>query len=640
MPVTLSSSACRNLVSGFEKTQIIPVFSLRIVFFSYMKRFFFLFWAIFLLNDVFAQKLSYQVSFPNIAHHEGFFELTVTGARQNNLTFRMSRSSPGRYATHEYGKNVYDVKAFDRTGAPVAVRRVDGDVYEVANKSGFVKVQYILYANHPDGTYAGIDPGGVHLNIPASFMWVKGLENAPVDVKFLLPSEKKNWTIATQLFPTTDANTFTAPDLQYLMDSPVKIGALKMQSWKVDQAPYNFVLALEAEGNDSLAKMFMNKVKKITEESKEVFGEFPVFENNQYTFLTSINPYVKGDGMEHRNSTVIHLPTAFNGASNLLGVFSHEFFHAWNVERIRPKSLEPFNYEKSNMSPDLWFAEGFTQYYGDLIMERAGFVSEEEFCRTLTSLVNTKENSAGAKRLSPADASCMAVFVDAGVAVDKTNYPNTFTSYYPYGASIALALDLELRVRNRTLDNFMQALWKKHGKTEIPYVIADLEAVLEQVSGDQVFAKSFFDKYVYGRESFDYGTLLQKAGMTLKKQFEGRAWIGDVRWADGKAVIASNTIMGSPLYAAGLDIDDHILSLDGKSVVSQGTIMDILASHKPSDQLSLEYKHRNEIKMTMITLAENPRFVVDLNERLNLPMTAEMLKFRKQWLGSKVLESR
>jgi predicted metalloprotease with PDZ domain len=605
-----------------------------------MKRIYFLFLAFFVLNDVIAQKLSYQVSFPNIVHHEGLFELTVTGAKQNNLIFRMSRSSPGRYATHEYGKNVYDVKAFDRTGAPVVVRRVDGDVYEVANKSGFVKVQYFLYANHADGTYAGIDPGGVHLNIPAAFMWVKGLENAPVEVRFLLPTEKRNWTIATQLFPTTDAYTFTAPNFQYFMDSPVKIGVLKMLNWKVDPAPYNFQLALEAEGSDSLATMFMNKVKKMTAEAKEVFKEFPAFENNQYTFLTSINPYVKSDGMEHRNSTVIHLPTTFTGGSNLLGVFSHEFFHAWNVERIRPKSLEPFNYEKSNMSPDLWFAEGFTQYYGDLILERAGFVSAEDYCRTLASLVNTKENTAGAKRLSPADASCMAVFVDAGVAVDKTNYPNTFTSYYPYGAAIALALDLELRVRNRTLDDFMQALWKKHGKTEIPYTIPDLQVILEQVSGDQVFAKSFFEKYVYGRESFDYGTLLNRAGMNLKKQFAGQAWLGDVRWSEGQPVIASNTIMGTPLYAAGLDIGDQILSLDGKPVVSVAAISDILAAHKPGDQISLEYKHRSETKMTLVTLGENPRFVLELNEKVNLPVTEEMLKFRKLWLGSQVVSNK
>jgi predicted metalloprotease with PDZ domain len=273
-----------------------------------------------------------------------------------------------------------------------------------------------------------------------------------------------------------------------------------------------------------------------------------VFDYGQYTFLASINPYVKGDGMEHRNSTMIALPVAFDGSDNLLGVFSHEFFHTWNVERIRPKTLEPFNFEKSNMSFELWFAEGFTQYYGELLLARAGFNSPEEYSQTLSSLVNTKENTAGAKRISPVEASCQAVFVDAGVAIDKTNYPNTYTSYYPYGASIALALDLELRTRGLTLDGFMQAVWQKHGKPELAYEVGDLQQVLAAYAKDKAFADGFFAKYVNGHESFNYAPLLQMAGLTLKKQFPEQAWIGDVRFKEGAGLtILSNTIINSPL---------------------------------------------------------------------------------------------
>jgi len=586
----------------------------------------------------FGQKLNYVVSFPNIVHHEGLFELTVTDAKQNPLVFRMSRSSPGRYATHEYGKNVYRVIAFDKAGNQIVVQRLDGDVYQVSNPSGYVKIQYTLYANHPDGTYAGIDANSVHLNIPASFMWVKGMEKAPIEVKFQLPQEKK-WRIATQMTATQDPNVFSAPDLQYFMDSPIKIGSLNIKEWKAANTPCNFRLALEVNASDAVSTEFAEKVRRVTEEAKEVFGEYPVFEGNQYTFLASINPYVKGDGMEHRNSTVIHLPTAFNGSSNLLGVFSHEFFHAWNVERIRPKTLEPFNYEKSNMSFELWFAEGFTQYYGDLLLKRADFVSQEQYCGTIASLINTKENTPGARSLSPAEASCMAVFVDAGVAVDKTNYPNTYTSYYPYGASIALALDLELRSRNLSLDDFMKALWKKHGKTEIAYTIPDLQNVLLAVTKDQIFSQNFFKKYVYGHESFDYAPLLLKAGITLKKQFAGKAWLGDVRWKEGNPLaISANTIVGTPIYEAGIDIDDQLLKLDGQSVGSSASINEILEKHKPGDQIPVEFVHREEVQMAMITLGENPRFSVELNEKLNLPVTGEMLKFRKLWFDSKVVD--
>jgi predicted metalloprotease with PDZ domain len=589
--------------------------------------------------NVFAQKISYVVSFPNISHHEAQIELTVTGAAEKELICRMSRSSPGRYATHEYGKNIYDVKASDQSGKSLKVTRLDADVYQVSNSGGFARIQYTLYANHPDGTYAGIDISSIHLNAPAVFMWVKGLEKAPVEIKFELPADKK-WTIATQLKSAGSPDSFTAPDLQYLMDSPVKIGSLIVKDWMLtnpDKKSAHFRLALEASGSDSLITAFAGKVAKMTKEMQAVYGEFPAFDYGQYTFLASINPYVKGDGMEHRNSTMITIPTVFDDSSNLLGVFSHEFFHAWNVERIRPKTLEPFNYEKSNMSLELWFAEGFTQYYGELVLARAGFTSLDNYCRTLGSLVNTKENTAGAKRISPVQASCQAVFVDAGVAVDKTNYPNTYTSYYPYGGAIALALDMELRLRSLTLDDFMKAMWIKHGRTEIPYTVSDIEDVLAAVTKDKVFATGFFSKYVNGHESVDYAALLQKAGLTLTKRAAGKAWLGDGRYEEGATLkILNNTVTGTPLYVAGLDIDDQIVRVDGKKIGTKADLNAVLAAHKPGDDISVEYLHRDQSMFTEVTLTEDPWLIVQTNESLNLPVTDDMKKFRASWLGSKV----
>jgi predicted metalloprotease with PDZ domain len=589
--------------------------------------------------NVFSQKINYEVSFPNLLHHEAQIKVNVTEVSQKELLFRMSRSSPGRYATHEYGKNVYNVKATDRSGKALSIERVDGDIYKISGINGNATVEYTLYANHADGTYAGLDESSVHLNMPATFMWVKELEKAPIEVKFALP-EKSTWTIATQLHKTKDPNTFTAPGLQYFMDSPTKIGELIWKEWTLDNAggkQSKFRLALEANSNDSLATSFAGKVKKITQEAKTIFGEYPVFDSPEYTFLASINPYVRGDGMEHRNSTMISIPVAFNGSDNLLGVFSHEFFHTWNVERIRPKTLEPFNFEKSNMSYELWFAEGFTQYYGDLILKRAGFDELAEYCNTLTFLVNTKENTVGAKRISPVEASCNAVFVDAGVAIDKTNYPNFYTSYYPYGASVALALDLELRTRGLNLDDFMKMVWEKHGKPEIPYQVSDLQKVLAAYSKDNAFAETFFTKYVNGHASFDYAPLLAKAGLTLKKASEGQAWLGDVRYNAGTGLtIGSNTLIGSPLYEAGLDIDDQILKVDGKSVNTQAELMNIVKAHKPGDQLGIEYKHREQAKTTVIKLIENPALAVVTNESIGKPVTPEMENFRKSWLTSKV----
>jgi predicted metalloprotease with PDZ domain len=603
------------------------------------KKYGFIGFALLLSAAAYAQKISYSVSFPNIVHHEASISLTATGIPAGKAVFRMSRSSPGRYATHEFGKNVYDVKAFDQSGAPIAINRIDGDVYEVPKQNGTVRVDYTLYAAYADGTYSGIDESSIHLNMPSVFMWIRGFDKAPITVTFNVPADKK-FTIATQLKPTGNANEFTAPGLQYFMDCPTKIGNLVWKNWEIknpDGNSYQFRLAMEAEASDTQATVFANKVQRITREAQAVYGEVPAYDYGTYTFIASINPYVDGDGMEHRNSTMISIPIVFNGANNLLGVFSHEFFHCWNVERIRPKTLEPFNFEKSNMSNELWCAEGFTQYYGELLIGRAGIKPIEGVLGSFSNLINTKENSAGAQRYSPVEMSRDAVFVDAGVAVDRTNYPNMYSSYYPYGGAIALALDLTLRSQyHLTLDDYMTALWKRFGKTEVPYTVPGLEEVLAQVTNDKTFAADFFTRYVNGHESFNYKPLLEKAGLTLKKQFAGKAWLGPAQYNEGTTQLNSNTVIGTPLYNAGLDFDDVILLLDNRTVSKPLDISDILSIHKPGDAITVQFKHRGETKKTTITLAENPAYTLTTFEQDGLTVSSEQLAFRKAWLGTKV----
>ncbi|HMH20981.1 MAG TPA: PDZ domain-containing protein [Puia sp.] len=594
------------------------------------------------MQTAIGQRISYIVSFPNLAHHEAKIELIVSDVPMRDAIFRMSRSSPGRYATHEFGKNIYDVKAFDAQGKALTITRTDGDVYEVPHHSGYIKVQYTLYGNYADGTYVGIDPSDIHLNMPGAFLWIKGLDNVPISIHFSVP-EDLHYSIATQLQPTDDPWTFSARGLQYFMDCPTKIGDLHYKKWQVknpDGKSYAFSIALDGAANDSVFTAFSGKVQKIVRQAQAVYGETPAYDYGTYTFLASINPYVFGDGMEHRNSTMISIPTTFSGNDFLLGVFAHEFFHCWNVKRIRPKTLEPFNFEKSDMSNELWFAEGFTQYYGELLLERAGFGADTSFVtNSAAGLINTKVNTPGARLYSPVDASRMAVFVDAGVAVDRTNYPNIYTSYYPYGGAIALALDLELRGRHqKTLDDFMQAAWKKFGKPEIPYTVPGLEDVLSSLTGDKKFAQDFFEKYINGHEPIDYNALLAPAGFVLKRPGEGKAWIGNGRYTEKEGlVIGNNTQRGTPVYDAGLDIGDKIVTLDGQPVKTQTDLGKLLEAHHPGDKLSLGYEHRTDKKTTTITLGESASVTVMTFERAGMPVTPAILQFRKSWLGAKGL---
>lgn len=587
-----------------------------------------------------AQKISYKVAFPNAVHHEARISLIVTGLQQKTAIFKMSRSSPGRYATHEFGKNIYDVTATDQQGRSLDIRRIDGDVFEVKDHKGSITVTYTLFANHADGTYAGIDPESIHLNMPAAFMWIKGYDQLPIEISFELPAENKG-IVATQLFPTSRPHTFTAPGLQYFMDSPTKIGDLIIREWNVanaDGKSYTIRIALEADATSEQVDELTEKTKKIVAEAKAVFGEYPVYETGRYTFIMSANSYVQGDGMEHRNSTMISQPTNSFNPTFLLGVTSHEFFHNWNVERIRPKTLEPFNFEKSNMSHELWFAEGFTQYYGDLLLTRAGLTPPQRFIGTVGALVNTKSNSPGAIYYSPVDASNHAVFVDASVSIDKNNYGNMFTSYYTYGAAIALALDLELQTRfGKTLDAYMKAMWKNHGKSEVPYTLTSMQQTLAGITNTS-FAEEFFKKYIAGHEAINYAALLEKAGYQIKKSNEGKAVTGmnvRINERDNKLVVASATTRGSAAYEAGLDINDEIIRLDETNVKTPADVNTFIQNKKPGDVIKVTYKHRGKEKLTSMTLKENTGLtVVDISS-MGQTITEDMKKIRDSWFTSK-----
>jgi predicted metalloprotease with PDZ domain len=545
------------------------------------------------------QPVRYEVSFPNHVHHEAKIRMFIPQVK-NFTNIRMSRSSPGRYATHEFGKNVYNVKAYDSASKKeVNVLKVDGDVYTVNHTGSSLVVEYTLFGDHVDGTYSAIDRTHAHLNIPATFMWVTGRDRSPVEVNFIIP-EKSNWKVATQMAPGKTATQFLAPDLQYFMDSPVELSDFKERNWTVQHKNgKSQVISLVLHGDvaDDVLDAFASDVKKIVIETAKVFGELPDFDYGKYTFLMDLMPSNHGDGMEHRNSTVITRPANKLTADVLkarFGTTAHEFFHAWNVERIRPETLEPFNFTTANMSDGLWVAEGFTQYYGGLVLVRAGLQSDSAFLRTLGFYVGGLVNQPGGKFYTPVQASQMAIFTDAATAIDKTNFGNIFYSYYSYGAGIAGILDLTLRKdHQQTLDAYMQLLWKKYGKTGKPYTIDGLEAALGELT-NPAFAKQFFRSYVHGTERPSLQSIFTSVGVVMENPGAGRASIGSyqVKIVDGKAELTSVVQVGTPLYEAGLETGDLITSLDGKPVTTAEAFSQLIASKQPGDEIPITFTSR------------------------------------------------
>jgi predicted metalloprotease with PDZ domain len=592
--------------------------------------------------SAFAQnEIKYTVSFPNAIHHEAAVSMQIPNVPAGTLKVRMSRSSPGRYATHEFGKNVYNLKAFDANGKPLAIKQSAGDVYEIPNHGNAVKISYTLFGNWIDGTYAGFDETHAHMNIPATFAFPVGMDNRPRIVKFNY-AEKQNWKVATQLKPMGN-ETYFAPNLQYFMDSPTELANYKTASWQVknpDGKTQTIHLISHSNDDQKTIDNYSAMLKKMVDEHLAVWGEFPIYDYGNYYFLQDVYPDNAGDGMEHRNSTSIvqRTPKIEGYESNLLGTFSHEYFHSWNVERLRPKTLEPFNFEHSNISDELWLAEGFTQYYGSLLLTRAGFKTTDNAAQTFNGLINAVLNSPGAKNFSPIEASRYAVFVDAGVAIDQTNKVNIFTSYYTYGAATALALDLRLRSDFKlTLDDYMRALWKAYGKPEIAYNVQDLEKTLGAITKNPAFAADFFKRYIYGTEKNDYATLLLKAGFVLRKANPGKAYTGFGRltFENGKATL-SQIAQGTAAYTAGLDVDDTILTIDGVEIKDQAALTKVTDAHKPGDEVIINYSYRGEAKTTRLIFTENPTLEVVSIEKTGGSLTNDMQNFRNNWLNSQV----
>lgn len=610
--------------------------------------------ALFATATAFAQSdIYYSLSFANAAHHEAEISMRIGQLPTSALRVRMSRSSAGRYATHEFGKNVYNVKAFDGSGKALEIKQIEGDVWEVPQHGDVVKVTYTLFANWTDGTYASIDPSHAHLNMPAAMMWAVGMDARPIHIQFK-DYEKYGWKIATQLKPESESSYF-APGLQYMMDSPTELSNFKATAWEVknpDGKKLGIKLSIHSDDSQATIDKFTELLKKVVLEEQAVFGELPVYDYGEYTFLDDVYPTVSGDGMEHRNSTCIVQPAekVEGNETRLLGTYAHEYFHSWNVKRIRPKSLEPFNFEHADMSSELWFAEGFTQYYGGLVLIRAGFGDAESYTRTAAGLINTVLTSPAALKYSPAQMSRYAVFADAGVSIDPNNNANVFTSYYTYGGATALALDLRLRTDfNLTLDDYMKAVWLTLGKNMKPYTIPDLQAVLARVTNPK-FAADFFGKYINGIEKNDYAALLAKAGMVLRKVAPGKAWAGSVggfqqRGRSGQArttgaaegiPITNSVAQNTPIYKAGIDAGDIIMKADGKDLADAGTLQEIVAAKKPGDKIALVYKNRTGQHETTLTLEENPAYEVVTNEKAGKELTKEQSAFRAAWLSSKV----
>ena len=597
--------------------------------------------------------VDYRLSFPEPEHHWMQVEVTFREVPQEPLQLRMSRTSPGRYALHEFAKNVFDVRVRDGKGIELTPARPNLHQWDVEGHDGTVVVTYRVFGDRVDGTYLSVDATHAHMNMPATLMWARGFEERPARVSLQQP-RGRIWRVATQLYPTADPLVFSAPNMHYLLDSPTEFSAFTLRTFSATDpagATPTFHIALHHDGTDSDADAFARDVERIVRETLAIFGEFPRFETDAYTFIADYLPWASGDGMEHRNSTVLTSAGALRNPqqrAGLLGTVAHEFVHAWNMERIRSRDLEPFDFEDADVSLELWFGEGFTSYYDDIVLHRAGLSPLPTMLASLAGTINAITLSPGRQFRSPTEMSRLAPFVDAAAAIDRTSWENTFISYYTWGAALGLALDLSLRQQSAgqtTLDTYMRALWSRFGrpgqqvpgKVATPYTMEDLRAVLGELT-TKPFADRFFGSYILGRDVVDYGPLLEQAGLILRKRNAGQPSLiaPPLSFQGGGARVSGAVSFDTALYAAGVERDDLIVSLDGVSVTSQEAWNEALARQTPGASVPLRFVRRSgDTVETTVAIGEDPRLEIVPVEQTGATPTAAQRQFRDQWLGSK-----
>jgi predicted metalloprotease with PDZ domain len=591
-----------------------------------------------------AQDVQYTLEFPNATHHEAEIEVRFEGAPPR-LQVRMSRSSPGRYATHEFARNVYNVRVTDGAGRTLQFTRPNAHQWDVSGHDGTVVVRYTLFGDAANGTYASINASGALLNMPGTLLWARELQSRPAALT-IRPPTGRNWKVATQLEPISELK-FRAPHLQYLLDSPLLIGDITFQEWTAGQAKMR--IGFSHNGTPAEGAALARILEAAVSESEGVFGELPAFDFGTYTFMVDIRQGLAVDGMEHRNSTMVNLSQSIKDMRAVPAVLPHEFFHAWNVERIRPQSLEPFQFEDTNISEELWFAEGFTSYYSLLILRRAGLTSLDRMLAGMTSYLNAVLSSPVSGTGSAVEMSQYAPFADRGagggtITYVPSNLRNMFVSYYSYGAALALGIDLAIRSEypSKSADDWMRAMWVQFGRSQRDYrpvkayTLDNLEKTLASVTSNE-FAARIFNQHIRGKEPMLYEALLAKAGLLLRPVRPAAASLGHTAFtfSDAGAVLSAGTLRGTPLYLAGLDNGDRIVQIDGKDLKTQRDLDEWLKTKKPNDRITAKVTTSTGTRDVEVVLAGDPALEIVPLERAKRNVSKQQLALRDGWLASK-----
>lgn len=508
--------------------------------------------------------------------------------------------TPGSYLVREYARHVQDFSARSAAGQPLVWRKVNKNTWTVDGKgAGEIVVSYRVYSNELTVRTNELNDEHAFWNNSALLLFPKDQLKAPSTVT-VKPYGK--WKIATGLPKVAgQTNVFRAENFDVLYDSPFEVSDFNEISFNVQGKPHRIVIT--GEGNYNLPQMAKD-IAKIAEESYKIFGELPL---DDYTFIVNLRG---GGGLEHLNSTALQWnrfgfkPQArYNSFLNLV---AHEYFHLWNVKRIRPDALGPFDYENENYTKLLWVAEGLTSYYEGILLRRAGLISDKEFLDGKAAAIEQLHARPGRFETSLEEAS-----MDAWIKYYRQdeNSVNNQISYYDKGDIVSMMLDVTIRTASggtKSMDDVMRYLYTEHFKKGKNYTPEDFQKVSEMMAGKSL--EDFFSKYVRGEAEIDYDAIMNGIGVktNVGEPNKARAYIGaDLAEEAGRLTIRSIPA-DTPAYERGLNTGDQIVAVDGYRA-SQSFMQSYLSEKKPNDKVKLTIFRFDKIRDVTFTLGANLR---------------------------------
>lgn len=613
--------------------------------------------------------INYTLTLTNPERHLFLVEIELDTAGAAAIDIEFPAWSPGRYFIYDFARNVQQLEA--RAGrAVLAGEKVAKGTWRIATAGhDRVRISYRMFGDMLSGTFSQLDDRHASINGPSVFAYVVGRQNEPIELEVVAP---EGWKTYCALKPRRRGgrSVMTAQNYDVLIDSPMEIGAPIARRFALDGITYHVVIDLAAADawrrSSSVRERidrFVGDVEKAVRAQTTTFGR-PEFD--EYYFLVNIDPAAPhGDGMEHLASTRLVLAghmTKEDSYNDLIGVASHEFFHIWNVKRLRPAELGPFDYASERHTTLLWFAEGFTQYYGHLMLRRAGVWDDRQLYKELVSEINAVDQSPGRLHrnlressfdtwLSPSQRNPSGV---------PNNFRNTYVNYYPKGAVVAFMLDLEIRrLTNdrRSLDDVIRELYRSHYEEQevgeyylrgAGYTEGDVYAAVEKIGGRA--ARNLLKRLVEERAEIDYARHLKHVGLELtrrpkasaskrakekKDEETPQAYLGlvtaDARTrATSEFVAITNVLEGSPAERAGVSAGDVIIAVDGERV--DGRRWDaVMEMKRPGDRVEVTLFRGSRLLAKTATVAELDRRPYRLEPVRNA--TDRQTRARDRWAG-------